>query len=145
MAPQTWVLLPILEEHLLNILSRNKFYEYRFDVQIKKKDCKRAILYFGNRVKMLVGEFDIVYSICGQRDYVWRKTKDGAGTNRKGFNELFKDRPEKCKCCAMRIGEVRLYNKPFNLSKINLEQLSKPRYRSSESGVAPAKPDTSLT
>lgn len=77
------ILLSIKPEYAEKILSGEKRYEFR------RKLCKREIdkiyIYAIRPVQKVIAEEEVTGRLEGDRDEIWERTKDFAGTDRCGY------------------------------------------------------------
>ena len=71
------VLMSINPEHVNNIMSGKKVYEFR-KVKCKKK-IDSIVIYSTSPIMKIVGEAEVIDLIEGSPELVWKKTCDGAG------------------------------------------------------------------
>ncbi len=105
------MLLSINPEHVENILSGKKLFEFR------KVRCKpavdRIIIYATAPQKMVVAEAEIEDIIEGEINAVWRQTKDFAGISYAFFRAYYKGKKN---AVAYKLGKVEVYEQPKKLS-----------------------------
>lgn len=109
------ILLSINPEHVENILSGKKTYEYR------KKLCKRKVdkivIYSTCPVKQIVGEVEVLESISMEKENLWKATKNSSGISKKFYNNYFRDKKV---AGAYKLGKVTTYSKPYSLEEYGL-------------------------
>jgi predicted transcriptional regulator len=99
------ILLSINEEHVINILSNKKKYEYRSKVAKKKIDT--IVIYCTAPIKKVVAEVEVIGIIEGKPDDVWLETKNQSGISEEFYNGYFKGRD---KAYAYKLGKVKEYS-----------------------------------
>ena len=65
----------------------------------------------------IVAEVEVEEIIEGNPDEIWEKTKNGSGTNKKLYDEYFKN---KNIAVAYKLGKINVYEKPKNLIDFGL-------------------------
>lgn len=109
------ILFSIKPEYVKDILSGRKKYEYR---KIKPKNRVDAIIIYSSApVMKIVAEVEVEEIIEGNTDEIWEKTKNGSGTNKKLYDEYFKN---KNIAVAYKLGEVKVYETPKKLTELGL-------------------------
>ena len=109
------ILFSIKPEYVKEILSGRKKYEYR---KIKPKNRVDAIIIYSSApVMKIVAEVEVEEIIEGNTDEIWEKTKNGSGTNKKLYDEYFKN---KNIAVAYKLGEVKVYETPKKLTELGL-------------------------
>ena len=109
------ILVSIKLEYVKDILSGRKKYEYR---KIKPKNRVDAIIIYSSApVMKIVAEVEVEEIIEGNTDEIWEKTKNGSGTNKKLYDEYFKN---KNIAVAYKLGKINVYEKPKNLIDFGL-------------------------
>lgn len=109
------ILFSIKPEYVKDILSGRKKYEYR---KIKPKNRVDAIIIYSSApVMKIVAEVEVEEIIEGNTDEIWEKTKNGSGTNKKLYDEYFKN---KNIAVAYKLGKINVYEKPKNLIDFGL-------------------------
>ena len=104
------ILFSIKPEYVKDILSGRKKYEYR---KIKPKNRVDAIIIYSSApVMKIVAEVEVEEIIEGNTDEIWEKTKNGSGTNKKLYDEYFKN---KNIAVAYKLGKINVYEKPKKL------------------------------
>lgn len=109
------MLLSINPEHVDNILSGKKKYEFR------KVRCRNEIssilIYATSPVMRVVAEVEIVDIIEDVPQTVWDKTSKYAGITKTFFNQYYKGRT---KAVAYELGEVQVYSEPRPLAELGI-------------------------
>lgn len=109
------MLLSINPEHVDNILSGKKQFEFR---KVRcKSDINKIIIYSTAPVMRIVAEAEIEEIIEGDILTVWKLTKDYAGVSYNFYRKYYRG---KKKAIAYKLGEVRPYAKPQKLSDIGI-------------------------
>lgn len=111
------ILMSINPEHVKNILSGNKEYEFR------KVSCRKSIdkiiIYSTFPVMKIVGEAKVKSVITGSPDSVWNITKNKSGITKKYFDSYFKGKKI---AIAYNLGEVIKYNTPKRLTDVGVNK-----------------------
>ena len=104
------MLLSINPEHVENILSGKKRYEFR------KRKCKADVdmilIYSTSPVMKVVGVVEVMSVIVDRPDKVWNKTSEFSGITKDFFDKYFEDKEQ---AVAYKLGEVKKYKKPVPL------------------------------
>lgn len=101
------IILPIKPRFVKKIFTGEKHYEFR--KKLCKEGIQKIIIYETAPVKRVVGEVDVIKTVCGLKNSVWEKCKEFAGITEEEYNNYFKD----CsKACAYEIDNPRHYNIP---------------------------------
>lgn len=74
-------------------------------------------IYSSAPVMKIVAEVEVEEIIEGNTDEIWEKTKNGSGTNKKLYDEYFKN---KNIAVAYKLGEVKVYETPKKLTELGL-------------------------
>lgn len=98
------ILLSINENHVVNILSNQKKYEYR--TKIAKKEVNTIVIYCTAPVKRVVAEVEVLGIVEGNLSDVWTQTKDCSGITEEYYNKYFNG---KTKAYAYKLGKVKEY------------------------------------
>ena len=110
------VLMSINPEHVDNIMSGKKVFEYR------KVKCKRKIdsivIYSTAPVMKIVGEVEVVGLIEGTPEVVWNPTCIGAGLNKNFFDLYYHKKKTAFAYC---LGTVNYFKNPLSLSDYGLK------------------------
>lgn len=105
------LLMSINPEHVENILSGEKKYEFR------KRKCKEQIdsivIYSTAPVMKVVAEVEVKDIIEGTPQTVWKKTSNAAGINRQFFDKYFSGKDI---AIAYVLGYVTQFDSPRSLS-----------------------------
>jgi predicted transcriptional regulator len=116
------VLLSIRPEHVANILSGRKTFEFRRRV-FARREVTNALIYCTKPVGRFVAEFEIDDILCEKPEQLWRQTKQGSGISKQYFDEYFSGRRE---AFALRIGRVRAFSRHFIPSEV-IENFTPPQ------------------
>ena len=109
------MLLSINPEHVKNILSGVKRYEFR---KVRcRSDVDKMIIYSTSPVMAVVGEAEIVSVIEDHPERVWELTADYSGIDKGFFDEYYR---EKEKAIAYKLGKINKYLKPLKLSDFGI-------------------------
>lgn len=104
------MLLSINPEHVRNILSGEKRYEFR------KVRCRssvdKIIIYATRPIMKVVAEADVLNVIEGSVDEVWSVSKGSAGITQDFFYSYFKGKE---RAIAYHLGDVEKYAEPKTL------------------------------
>lgn len=104
------ILISINPEHVQNIISGNKKYEYRKIAA--KQDISTIIIYETTPVKRIVAEAEIIDVLMLSPEELWRQTKDASGISKDFYDEYFKGRKI---AYAYKLGKVKVYDEPKTL------------------------------
>jgi predicted transcriptional regulator len=110
------ILLSINPEHVENILSGTKKYEFR-KVQCKET-VDKIVIYSTYPVMKVVGEVDVLDILVNSPDVVWNETSKYAGITKRFFDKYYNRRD---KAVAYHLGNVRKFKIPKNLSDYGLK------------------------
>ncbi|WP_456309026.1 ASCH domain-containing protein [Serratia proteamaculans] len=119
------VLLSIKPEYVEKILDGTKKFEFRKGI-FKKNDVTSVVIYSTMPVGMIVAEFDIDDVISDNPCNVWKKTHKHAGISKQFFDSYFHSRD---KAFAIKIGNLRIYDKPLHLSSLGENVTAPQSYR----------------
>lgn len=110
------MLLSINPEHVENILSGTKRYEFR---KVRcRSEVDRMLIYSTAPVMMVVGEAEIVSIIEDKPEIVWELTSDYSGIAKEFFDNYYKD---KNKAVAYKLGKIKKYLEPLRLSDFGIK------------------------
>ena len=105
------ILLSIHPEHVKNIMSGKKQYEFR---KVKcTKHIDKIIIYSTYPVMKVVGEAEVVDIIVNTTETVWKQTASYSGITKQFFSDYFYNHK---KAIAYKLGNVKKYSKPRDLS-----------------------------
>ena len=109
------ILISIHPKHVSNILNGIKKFEYR--KKVAKKDINKIIIYSTFPEKMIVAEATIDKILADSPSNLWKKTKHGAGINKKFFDDYFKSSKL---AYAYELKDVKIYKKPKKLEHFGI-------------------------
>lgn len=136
------VLLSINPEHVENIFSGIKTYEFRRKV-FARKDVTTVVVYCTMPIGKIVGEFDIEAILSDDPFNLWKRTEHGSGISKQFFDRYFDGREL---AFALKIGEVRVYDEYIDPNDV-LENFTPPQsymYMKSERMRASSEPQLEL-
>ena len=110
------ILISINPEHVAKILSGEKKFEYR--TKAARRDVDSLIIYETTPVKRVVAEAKILEVLELPPEALWSETQSYSGISKKFFDEYFQGREI---AYAYRLGEVRLYETPRELSDYGIK------------------------
>lgn len=110
------MLISINPEHVENIFSGAKKYEYR-KIKCKNK-VDKMIIYSTSPVMKVVGEATIEEILEDTPDKIWSITEKDSGINKKFFDDYFKDKE---KAVAYKLTNIVKYNSPKELSSYGVK------------------------
>lgn len=105
------ILLSINPQHVENIMSGEKTYEFR-KIKCKSK-VDKILIYSTAPVMRVVGEADVLDVIVNSPEAVWDVTSANSGITKSFFDQYFH---EKDKAVAYKLGKVTKYKEPKELS-----------------------------
>ena len=109
------MLLSINPEHVENIISGKKKYEYR---RIRCKEAvDKIIIYATAPISQVVGEVEVLDIIEDSPMIVWDETKGYSGISKSFFLEYFSG---KSRAVAYHLGEIQQYSRPKALSEFGV-------------------------
>jgi len=111
------IVISINPEHVKNIISGTKKYEYR--TKAAKRDIDKIIIYETVPVKRIVADVQVIGVLKGKPDDLWERTKDKSGITKAFFDDYFKNRKT---AYAYELGEVKVYDSPKNLEEFGLKR-----------------------
>lgn len=110
------ILLSINPEHVANIMSGTKTYEFR-KIQCKEK-VDKIIIYSTSPVMKVVGEADVEEVIVDNPEQVWNITYEYSGITKAFFDRYYKDRDI---AVAFKLSNVKKYKTPKSLSSYGIK------------------------
>ncbi len=110
------IVIPISPEHVRNILSGTKKYEYR--TKAAKHDVSKIIIYETLPAKRVVAEAEILEAIALEPEALWEKTKDHSGIAKEFFDACFKEWKI---AYAYSLGKIKVYDTPKPLCEFTLK------------------------
>jgi len=108
-----YALVSIHSEHVSNILTGNKVFEYR--KVIPSKDVSHLVLYCTAPVKKIVAVVEVVDCLVGAPSRIWTQTAYGSGISRQFFREYFSGQRS---ASAFVLGNVYALTTPMELSEL---------------------------
>ncbi|MCU6755786.1 ASCH domain-containing protein [Brotomerdimonas butyrica] len=109
------ILISINPEHVKNIISGEKKYEYRKIVA--KKDIAAIIIYETVPTKKVVAEAEILNVIELPPEELWQQTKEASGITKDFFDKYFENREV---AYAYKLGRVKVYEEKRELKDYGL-------------------------
>lgn len=110
------ILLSINPEHVDNILTGKKKYEFR-KIQCKEK-VDKIVIYSTFPVMKVVGEADVDDVIVDKPESVWDITSEYSGITKLFFDRYYKN---KDKAVAYKLSNVIKYEQPKSLSNYGIK------------------------
>ncbi len=110
------ILLSINPEHVDNILTGKKMYEFR-KIQCKEK-VDKIVIYSTFPVMKVVGEADVDDVIVDKPESVWDITSEYSGITKLFFDKYYKN---KDKAVAYKLSNVIKYEQPKSLSNYGIK------------------------
>ena len=104
------ILISINPEHVENIISGKKKYEFRKIAA--KQDISSIIIYETTPIKRIVAEAEILDVIMLPPEQLWKETKQSAGISKMYFDEYFQGRHI---AYAYKLGKITVYKEPKRL------------------------------
>ena len=104
------IVISINPQHVKNILSGIKKYEYRKIAA--KQDVSSIIIYETSPIKRVVAEAEIVEVLMMPPEELWQQTKDSSGITKQFFDKYFAGREV---AYAYKLGEIKVYEQPKSL------------------------------
>lgn len=109
------MLLSINPEHVENILSGNKQFEFR---KVRcRPEVDKIIIYATSPVMKVVGEADVIDVIVDFPEQVWEMTSEFAGISKQFYDKYYQNKEV---AVAYRLGDVRKYKKPLTLADFGI-------------------------
>lgn len=109
------MLLSINPEHVVNILSGEKQYEFR-KVRCKEK-VDKIVIYSTSPVMQIVGEVDVLDIFEEDPETLWDITAEHSGITKEFYDKYYNGKE---KAVAFKLGKVKKYKKPFTLADFGL-------------------------
>lgn len=110
------ILMPINPKYVDEILSKRKKYEYR-KIKAKRNNVNKIIIYSTSPVKKVVAEVDVNAIIEENPEKLWEMTKNESGITKEFYDHYYQN---KNKAIAYKLGNIKIYDKPKNLSDIGI-------------------------
>ena len=104
------ILISINPEHVNNIISGKKKYEYRRIAA--KQDVSSLIIYETTPIKKIVAEAEVLDVLVLPPEQLWHETKDSSGISKIFFDKYFNGREV---AYAYKLGRVTVYQNPKRL------------------------------
>ena len=108
------VLVSIHPEHLANVLSGKKVFEYRKVIPSQK--ISHLVLYCTAPVNKVVAVAEVVDLLKGSPSRIWNETAYGAGITRRFYREYFSGQKS---ACSFALGSVFELSEPLCLSQFS--------------------------
>lgn len=110
------MLLSINPEHVENILSGEKKYEFR---KVKcTREIDKIVIYSTYPVKKVIGEVDVEEILFDTIDKIWNITSEFAGIT-KDFYDAYYENKEKA--VAFKLGKIKKYKKALTLEDLGVK------------------------
>ncbi len=110
------IVISINPEHVQNILSGAKRFEYR--TKAAKQDINKILIYETVPVKKIVAEAEIIDVLMMNPEELWDKTKEYSGITKSFFDNYFHGREV---AYAYRLGKIKVYDTPKELADFGLK------------------------
>ena len=110
------ILISINPEHVDNIISGIKKYEYRR--KAAKKDVSSIIIYETTPIKRVVAEVEILEVLELPVKELWELTKDASGISEDFYLSYFNGRQV---AYAYKLGKVTKYSEPKSLTEFGIK------------------------
>lgn len=104
------ILISINPEHVENIISGKKKFEYRKIAA--KQDISSIVIYETTPIKRIVAEAEILDVIMLPPEQLWQETKQSAGISKTFFDDYFQGRHI---AYAYKLGKITVYKEPKRL------------------------------
>jgi len=109
------MLLSINPEHVVNIMNGSKRFEFR---KVRtRRDVRHMVIYSTAPVGLVVGEAEIIGTICGSPQEVWAATSEHSGISREFFDRYYAGRNH---AVAYELGQVDKYTRPKTLNEMGI-------------------------
>ena len=110
------IIISINPEHVDNILSGKKKYEYRKIAA--KKQISSIIIYETTPIKRIVAEAEIVDVLMLPPNELWELTKKDAGVSKSFFDSYFENNKT---AYAYKLGKITVFKTPKSLKDFGLK------------------------
>lgn len=110
------LIISINPEHVNSIINGIKKYEFR--TKIAKYDVEKLIIYETSPTKKIVAEATVLQTLQMAPKELWKITKNESGITKEFYDGYFKNRTI---AYAYKLGEIKVYDKPLNLSDFGLK------------------------
>lgn len=117
------ILMSIKPEYVERIFNGSKQYEYRKKIH-KDRSVETVVVYSTMPVGKIVGEFKIKEILEDEPSKIWKKTKDFSGISERDYFNYFGGYS---KAYAIRIGDIRIYDRPLDLKEYNKDLKNAPQ------------------
>jgi adenylate kinase len=107
------IIISIHPEHVANILSGAKVFEYR--KVLPAREVSHLVLYCTAPVKKVVAVAEISGLLVGSPSKIWAETAYGSGINRKFYRDYFSGRKN---ASAFKLNNIYKLSDPLDLSKL---------------------------
>lgn len=104
------ILLSIKPEHVENIMSGKKRYEFRKVLCKKKVD--RIVIYATYPVMKVVGEAEVLNVLVNSPEVIWNETSSFSGITKHFFDDYYCNRD---KAVAYHLGHIHKFKRPKDL------------------------------
>lgn len=104
------ILISINPEHVQNIITGVKKYEYRKIAA--KQDISSIIIYETTPIKRIVAEAEIIDVLELPPEELWNQTKNESGISKAFFDKYFNNRTV---AYAYKLGKIKVYDTPRTL------------------------------
>ena len=111
------ILMPINPCYVEEILAGRKKYEYR-KIKAKKNNINKIIIYSTSPVMKVVAEVDVEEIIEETPEKMWELTKNYSGITEDFYYKYYKNKKS---AIAYKLGNVKKYKEPKNLSEIGID------------------------
>lgn len=110
------MLLSINPEHVDNILKGKKKYEFR---KVRcREDINKIVIYSTSPIMKIVGEVEVLCILEFDPETLWNMTSTKSGITKEFYDRYYDG---KDKAIAFKLGKVKKYRKPFELSDFGLK------------------------
>lgn len=110
------ILLSINPEHVDNIFSGEKKYEYR-KIACKRK-VDKIVIYSTTPIKKVVGEAEVIEVLQKEKGELWNETESESGITKIFFDEYYENKSE---AVAYRLGKVTKFDQPKELNEYGIK------------------------
>ena len=110
------ILISIHPEHVKNILSGLKKYEYR--KTIARQEVSSMLIYETSPTMKVVAEVEIDSVLTYPPEVLWKLTQDDSCISKGFFDSYFKERRF---AHAYKLGKIKIFNKPKTLSEYGIK------------------------
>lgn len=110
------ILMSINPEHVDNIISGKKKYEYRR--QKSKRIPDTIVIYSTSPVQKIVGEVKVKKILEDSPELIWNRTANSSGISKEFFKKYFKGKKQ---AIAYKLGKFNKYKKPITLKSFGIE------------------------